>query len=64
MSFETMWVKAKAMLSVPSVTMNAGSLTPVTSAPWRTFVVRAPSAPRSVYDSSISLSGPPRGGNW
>ena len=27
-SFETMWVSANAMFSVPSVTMNAGSRTP------------------------------------
>ena len=43
-----MWVSANAMLSVPSVTMNAGSRTSVTSAavqrPRRPTQVRMPSA--------------------
>ncbi len=52
MSFETMWVNAKAMLSVPSVTMNAGSLTPVTSAPLST-----PKATQARMPSAIAVSG-------
>ena len=47
-----MCVNAKAMLSVPRVTMNAGSLTPATSAPLRT-----PKATQARIPSTIAVSG-------
>ena len=51
-SFETMCVKANAMLSVPSVTMKAGSRTSVTRAPFR-----APKATQVRIPREIARSG-------
>ena len=56
-SFERMCVRAKAMFSVPSVTMNGGSRTPVTSPPVKTpkpTQVRMPS--RSAGSAGTPLS--------
>ena len=51
-SFETMWVSANAMLSVPSVTMNAGNPTSVTRPPFST-----PKATQVRIPSAIARSG-------
>jgi hypothetical protein len=47
-----MCVNAKAMFSVPSVTMNAGSLIPATSPPFRT-----PNATQARIPSRIAVVG-------